>query len=237
MSFSEIPLLTHMTDQIGRWEVQGDQRALFLSCYCMMTSNMFHAIHQQEFEDSIWVDRLLHRFADYYFEALEAFERDPASAPEVWQIAHYGAHDPHLYALQRLLLGVNAHINYDLVLTLVDLLEDEWTELREEKSTIRYVDYCQVNAIIGRTIDAVQDELIEPAMPVMRLLDQVLGRLDEMLISRLITSWREVTWQHAVSLLESADADDRARLTLLVEQHAMRIAHNISFAAPNEPEG
>ena len=88
----------------------------------------------------------------------------------------------------------------------MDLLDEEWTRLNAEHRTVRYTDYCRINDIIGRTIDTVQDQLIGPEMPVMGLLDHVMGRLDEMLISRLITSWRESTWQHAVSLLNATDA-------------------------------
>lgn len=44
----------------------------------------------------------------------------------MWQVAHNAAKDPNISAMQKLLLGVNAHINYDLVLTLVDMLEGEW---------------------------------------------------------------------------------------------------------------
>ncbi len=37
-----------------------------------------------------------------------------------------------------------------------------------------YTDHCHVNDVIGGTIDAVQDQVIEPAMPVMDIsIDQV----------------------------------------------------------------
>ena len=54
--------------------------------------------------------------------ALHAYENHSSDAPEVWQLAHSAAIDPHITALQKLLLGVNAHINYDLVLTVASQL-------------------------------------------------------------------------------------------------------------------
>ena len=36
---------------------------------------MLVALEQGSFEDVEWVDRLLHRFADYYFDALSCYER------------------------------------------------------------------------------------------------------------------------------------------------------------------
>src|SRR4030065_45099 len=104
-----------MQTRIRQWEEASDQRAIFLTCYLMMTRNMLSAISQHEFNDAAWVDQLLHRFAEYYFVALEAYEQDPAAAPSVWRLAHNTTQDPSALALQNLLLGVNAHINYDLV--------------------------------------------------------------------------------------------------------------------------
>jgi hypothetical protein len=40
-----------------------------------MTEKMLVALEQGSFEDVEWVDRLLHRFADYYFDALSCYER------------------------------------------------------------------------------------------------------------------------------------------------------------------
>ena len=53
MTSFDSPLVARMTGQISQWEVHDDQRAVFLSCYCMMTRNMQDAIEQHEFEDPI----------------------------------------------------------------------------------------------------------------------------------------------------------------------------------------
>jgi hypothetical protein len=89
----------------------------------------------------------------------------------------------------------------------------------------RYADHCHVNAVIGRTIDAVQDQVLEPMMPVMALLDTVLGPVDEMLISHLITKWRETVWHHATRLLETKEPSARARLICEIEQAALRLGN------------
>jgi hypothetical protein len=195
----------------------------------MMTQNVLAAIEEREFHDPAWVHRILHHFADYYFVALEAYERDPATAPPVWQLAFNATRDPGPLALQKLLLGVNAHINYDLVLTLVDLLEAEWPGLDESQRSERYLDHCRINEVIGRTIDAVQDQVLEPAMPVMDIVDRLLGRLDEYMLTRLIAHWRDTVWQHTVRLLETGDPDERARLIQRVEAETLRHARAIGL--------
>jgi hypothetical protein len=222
-------VVAQMLSLIQRWEESSDQRAIFLSCYCMMTRNMRIAIEQDEFYDVAWVDHLVEHFASYYFVALEAYERDPAAAPRVWQQAHQATQDPEILALQKLLLGVNAHINYDLVLSMVDVLGPEWADLSEEQRARRYADYCHVNEVIGCTIDAVQDQVVEPAMPVMDLIDRLFGPLDEKMISGLLARWRENVWRYAVQLLEAEEEQAYARLIGEVEQDAIRTGDFISL--------
>lgn len=222
------PAVERMQALVQQWQSISDNRAIFLSCYLMMTRNMHHAIKQNEFHDAVWVDALLHRFADYYFTALDAYERDELLAPPVWQVAHNAARQHDATPLQELLLGVNAHINYDLVLALVDLLEPEWESLTEEQQSMRYSDHCHVNDVIGCTIDAVQDQVLEPAMPMMDLIDRFLGPLDEKLISHLLAGWREKVWENALRVLQTREPDDRAQLVHQVEEHALQLGRRIA---------
>ncbi len=223
MDPTEPPVVEAMHTRVQAWEAAADARAVFLRCYLMMTRNMLAAVRAGEFRDPAWVTRLLERFAEYYFEALAAYERDPATTPEVWRRAHHATAHPEVTRVQKLILGVNAHINYDLVFTLVELLRPEWPALSPAARADRYADHCQVNRVIGRTIDAVQDQVLEPASPVLALLDEVLGRADEALISRLITAWRESVWEHAVALVEAEAPAAQADITQRVARHAVRL--------------
>lgn len=220
--------LARMDALLAEWKEDGDRRDVFLRCYRMMTANMHTAIGSHHFADPVWVAQLLHRFADYYFDALASWNCDRTSAPPVWQRAHALACNDDDAVVQMLLLGVNAHINYDLVLTVDELLADEWHRMLPPDQAARHDDYCRVNAIIASTIDAVQDEILSPSLPLAALLDRVMGRLDEYLISRLITSWRDQTWQSAIALMEASDADARMRIIGEVEQRALRMADRIA---------
>lgn len=222
---SETTVIAKMQALINQWEDESHQGAIFLRCYQMMTSNVLAATAQGEFHDSEWVRELLHRFADYYFVALEAYNQDPASAPRAWQLAHNTARDPRSLPIENLLLGINAHINYDLVLTLVDQLGPEWSQLSEQERAARYADHCYVNDVLARTIDSVQDQILEPAMPGMDLVDRLLGPLDELLISRLITRWRETVWQYATRLLEADSDEEQAALLQQVEEQTLKLGN------------
>ena len=221
------PVLSRMHDFVRRWDEAADRKAIFLRCYSMMTANMFAALERGEFEDGDWVERLLHRFADYYFDALDAYERTPDRAPAVWRLAHDATREDAPLPAQHLLLGVNAHINYDLVLTLSDLLEPEWGALSAAQRAARYADHGRVNRVIAHTVDAVQDEVLEPVMPGLDVLDVLLGRLDEALVARLIAGWRETVWHNAAALREAGA--DRERVLARVEADTLRTGRRIRY--------
>lgn len=221
------PLLAQMRSIVDQWNQSADQRSIFLTCYSMMTANMLAAVGAREFEDPVWVDYLLNRFAGYYFDALAAYDRDPAVAPRVWQLAHDQCRDANVWTLQKLLLGINAHINYDLVLTLDELLVPEWAGLSEQARSSRRHDYLLVNDIIGRTIDLVQDEVLAEAMPIMRAIDIMMGPGDEALLSRLLVRWRDRVWAYAVELVESTELVAREDVIRRMEEEAMRRADAI----------
>lgn len=202
-------LLQKMIQQADAWEKSADRRYVFLRCYSMMSTNMVAAIREGQFEDPVWVSNLMQRFAEYYFVALEAYEHKAEPTSKVWKQAHEAAQQHELHVLQNLLLGVNAHINYDLPLSLYDCLCQEWAILDDAQRRSRQNDHETVNAIISGTIDAVQDTVVEPASPIMALVDQVLGRMDEWLLSQLITSWRQEVWNVAIHLLETPEASER----------------------------
>ena len=209
---------------IQQWEETSDRRAIFLNCYMLMTQSVLEAIEAGEFKDSIWVRALLHRFAGYYFEALGAYELDSPSTPAVWRLTHDAAREPKTLVLQNLFLGVNAHINYDLVLTLVDMLELEWRRLSADQREQRYSDHCHVNQIIKQTINAVQDVVVERYSPVMDVVDKILGPGDEWLTAQVITDWRDAVWQEALQLLEMGEPNERQRRREQIEAVTLKRA-------------
>jgi hypothetical protein len=216
-----------MDEMAQQWEQRSDRRCFFLRCYALMTGNTLRAIDQSQFHDPQWVAQLLHLFADYYFLALEAYEQNDARTPAVWRLAHDAAVLQQTQILQDLLLGINAHINYDLVLTLVDMLDPEWASLSPEQRRRRYEDHCHVNTIIAATVDSVQDQVVTPDSRWLGVVDWVLGPLDEHMAARLIRLWREEVWQQAVQMLATTDPDERADLRRLLAAQSLARSQQI----------
>lgn len=199
--------ITAMESRLARWELDGDRRAVFLDCYTRMTRAMDTAVRRGDFDDADWVTLLLDRFAGYYFDADEAWERDEPTLPGPWRLAHDATRREGVATLQLLLVGVNAHINFDLVLTLVDLMGDLPLDQRAAELDRRRRDYDRVNDVIAATADEVQDEVVERYAPRLDLADRWLGRIDEWAAVRLLTGWRDGVWRCASGIL--LDVDDR----------------------------
>ena len=209
-------VVDRMNRLVHQWEAQQDRRAIFLNCYALMTQNMWLALVEGRFRDPDWVTILLNRFADYYFNGLEAYERRDPATPAVWLLAYEATTRPQPRALQHLLLGVNAHINYDLTLTLVELLGPTWTTLTDEQRQQYQHDFDLVNVIIKGTINQVQDEVLERHDWLMAWVDLLGGPLDEWFTGWLITGWRDEVWREAMNMMACADAaaQEQCRLNL-----------------------
>jgi hypothetical protein len=171
----------------------------------------------------------LHHFAAYYFEALDAYEQPAARSPAVWKLTHDASDQAEISVLQHLLLGVNAHINYDLALALRDLLRPEWDHLSPTGVRRRYEDHLLVNQIIAETVDTVQDQVIERYAPATDLIDKLFGPVDEWLTARVISEWRDDVWESAVALLEAEDEQEEELVRRELEQRSLRLARIFLF--------
>jgi hypothetical protein len=123
--------------------------------------------------------------------------------------------------LQSLFLGINAHINYDLVLAVADMLAPDWQTLTASERQARYQDHCMVNRIIAETIDRVQDAVVEKHAPSLNLVDTLMGPMDEWLITKLIAQWRDEVWDQATRMVELPDDDSREQLRQQIEARSL----------------
>lgn len=219
--------LEQMRACLCRWEPAGDARLVFLRCYEMMTQNMLAALAAGEFYDPAWVRHLLVHFADYYFRALAAYESDEASAPAVWACAYRAAGRQNAPPVQQLALGVNAHINYDLVFATADLLVDDWERMSVADREQRQADYNHVNEVIGRTINEVQAQILNRREPVLEIVDIVMGPLDEWLVRWEVGNWRDEVWAQALHHVSLRDPIAREQHRDAVEAQAMRWARRL----------
>jgi hypothetical protein len=173
---------------------RGDRRGAFLCVYARVTEAVGAAIDAGEFADPEWVTDYLVTFADLYREALLAYETgDLVALPDPWQVAFETAARGDALVVQDVVLGINAHVNYDLALALqrVGVGPDR---------RARYADHCAVNAVLRSLVDEVQDRIAEFYAPGVTDLDESFGRLDEALSMFSLREGRDSAWRSAVAL-------------------------------------
>jgi hypothetical protein len=110
-------LVARMEALLAPLEDGDDPARFFLGTYLRTTRAVGEALHAGRFEDPSWVATWDVGFAGCYLDALEAHRKAPGAVAAPWRLA-FGA-DPGLPPEAHVLLGMNAHINYDLPQSLV----------------------------------------------------------------------------------------------------------------------
>src|SRR3954469_15817240 len=93
----------------------------FLGTYQRTTLAVGRAVDGGHFEDPGWVERWDVVFAELYLDALDAFVSGGAPS-RPWRLAFDAR--PDLPTLRHVLLGINAHVNYDLPQALLTVVSD-----------------------------------------------------------------------------------------------------------------
>ena len=90
---------------------RAEHRAVFIGTYRRTTIAVGESVAEARFEDPDWVERWDVAFAELFLAAHEA-DRSGGVVPRPWRLAFDAPGD--LPALRLVLLGINAHVNYDL---------------------------------------------------------------------------------------------------------------------------
>ena len=157
-----------------------DRRAIFLRLYHKMTLEVHAAINgcgdyegRDVFMEPGWVRRLSGHFSTLYFKSLKA----PATE-RAWTLAYETAARPGSSVVENALLGINAHINFDLPRAIAKNLEgDDVGDFMTMQK--RKFDHDQVNNLLVRTLNPVQEILAKDYEPGIAAADWLLGQFDE----------------------------------------------------------
>ena len=203
-------------------------RRAFLSTYLRTTQAVGDAVGTGGFLDPAWVERWDVVFADLYLHAHDAYMSGATSAvPRPWQLA-FAAPDG-LPALRHVLLGINAHVNYDLPQALLSVISPEDFH---DAGLIdrRRRDHEKIDEVLaGRVKD--EEGLLGDAKT---LLDRLLAPLNRMGSKRFLREARQKVW-HNVLELDAARVDgDRAYATRLAELELLSAARIADLLAPGQ---
>jgi hypothetical protein len=191
--------------------------AYFACLYRAVTLRVRSGIEQGAFEDGERMNRFDTDFGNRYFAALDA-AASGHKPPKAWLAAFAAEARPKTTIVQHLLLGVNAHINFDLPFAAVAAAPGSALPgLRN--------DYLAINTILARTFAAAQS-VIDEFSPLLHVLDQVGGRTDAAIATFSIETAREEAWHEATRLaIESGAQLERAARSL--DRRAALLAETI----------
>jgi hypothetical protein len=208
-------LIARMTGLLEPLEATGDKRRYFHATYLRTTIAVAGEIKRGGFADPGWVEDWDVAFAGLYLDALEA-ELAGRQPSRPWAIA-FGA-PAGLPPLRHVLLGMNAHINFDLPQAIVAVISDEQFD---DPALIarREADHRAIDGVLAARVAAEDDELAALSGPG-PLLDRVLAPLNRLGTQRFLREARQKVWANATALSRARrqGPDDYARVLAKLEE-------------------
>ena len=161
--------------------------------------------------DQAWLIQLDITFARLYFDALAYSCIDPTKVPRAWMALFESRDDPSIERVQFALSGINAHINHDLPLALVQTGTN--LHIPPDRNSPECSDFENVNSLLN--------EVLPETLKV--LATGVLGELaqDTGTIGRLLAMWnvqtaRDTAWINAELLWQLQDLPSSSEDFMLV---------------------
>jgi hypothetical protein len=216
-------VLSRMTERVADLRRRGDDRRIFLAVYATMTGAIHRGVRDGRFMDPGWTEVLTARFATLYFDAEAAWETDDPRCPRPWQAAFAAAGTRRVSAVEHALLGINAHIVYDLPFAVADTMTTQGDvadgRLHADTLVRRRHDYEVVNHILAETVDAAQAVLaVESRASVW--VDKLTLKLDNYAAELMLRASRTQGWHNALALAVARTEAERDA----VRQHLDRVA-------------
>lgn len=186
---------TSMSDVIAMMQAidaalpDSDGLKWFNRLYLRVTLAVRETVTGNEVGDPAFVEALDIAFANLYFDAIED---GAASVPSSWKALLESRHDHRLVRLQFALAGMNAHINRDLPLGLVQVLEALGSDPRFDDARRR--DFDALNALLERVQGQVKSEFTTGLIGV---LDVMAGDLDDLSATWKVSAARTAAWINA----------------------------------------
>lgn len=191
------------------------QRRFFLSTYLRTTQAVGRAIERARFEDPGWVEAWDVTFAELYLQA-----HDGKSVARPWRLAFDAPES--LPPLAHVLLGINAHVNYDLPQALLAVISDDDFEDRHLMDRRRR-DHERIDGVLAERVAAEDGQLA--ASGARSLVDRVLTPLNRLASQRFLRESRQKVWHNTEELQRARlDGSYDKRLAELEVLSAAKVA-------------
>jgi Family of unknown function (DUF5995) len=208
-------LVERMTAMLEPMVSTGDPRRFFHATYLRTTRAVGADLDRGGFVDPAWAERWDVAFAALYLDACDAWTAGRA-VPAPWQVAFDATTGERLAPVRLVLLGMNAHVNYDLPQALLAVIDD--AEFDDADVIARRAeDHRHIDDILVSRVAAEDRELRVDELPGdRRLLDRALTPFNRAGTKRFLKEARAKVWRnaHALSRARREDRLDERLLEL-----------------------
>jgi hypothetical protein len=187
----------------------GDGLKWFNRLYMMVTKEVDFSPPAGGWKDADWLLRLDVVFASFYFEAVAGFLDGAGATASSWRALMEARYAPGIDRILFALAGMNAHINHDLALALLET--DAEMNLVPTHGSPQHVDYEAVNGLLDNVMPAALQML---AVGILGLAAQDTGKIGRVLAFWNICKARDLAWDFGDSLRGQSGAALTAALAV-----------------------
>ena len=172
----------------------------FNRLYLMVTQQVQNSPPVGGFKNPVWLTRLDVVFAGLYFAAIADFITGSSNLPSSWEALFEARFRPGIDRIQFALAGMNAHINHDLALAL--LQTEQELGLTPGLSSPEHDDFEQVNGLL--------EQVLEPSLKILAtgtlgMLAQDTGKIGRFLAIWNVGAARDLAWDFADQLRKASN--------------------------------
>jgi hypothetical protein len=184
-------VIAQLDEIIARAIREQSRLGYFAALYRKVTINVKEGIAKGRFENGPRMERLDVTFANRYLEAMDQFRRGQKPT-QCWLVSFKAAAAWRPIILQDLLLGMNAHINFDLGIAAAETCPgDELPSLQH--------DFDEINNVLAALVAQVESEINEVS-PWINLLDHIDPKADTAIVNFSMDKARACAWDLATKL-------------------------------------
>ncbi len=184
-------VIEQLGDIIARSIKEQSRLGYFAALYRKVTVKVKEGIAEGRFANGPRMERLDVTFANRYLAALNQFQN--GQQPSLCWIASFKAAAAwRPIVLQQLLIGMNAHINFDLGIAAAQIAPGE------ELASLQH-DFNEINTILAGLVGQVQSAIYEVS-PWIRFLGNIDPKADVAIVNFSMEKARESAWSLATTL-------------------------------------
>jgi hypothetical protein len=226
-------LIARMEEMQAHLDAGGDARRYWHGVYRRGTVAVRDEIRRGGFLDPDWLERWDLAFADIYLDAMEGWDRrEPVSGP--WQEAFAAGADQSVPPLRHVLLGLNAHVNFDLPQALLAVISDDEFE-DPEVMRRRHADHKHVDDVLVVRVASEDQQIAAAERPGdRRLADRLLTPLNRAGSKKFLKEARAKVYDNARLLSKARRQGDSELAGRLAQLEMLCRARVADLRAPGQ---